>query len=646
MGLSPRRHLAPPLPFGGEAPANAPTHFPLKTPPRITQRAASERLWRRAEEIRSLCGLPPLTREEAGSPDGTTPVALESLVELLLSDLETNFRRELATRVQLEGLGELVAFTAKDAEPGSSYRTLLNYLAKALDEPHLWLGVLDGSPPAFTIHRAGDPAIVDVAPERVPAQWLQPDWLRWIAMGEGNPELWTSPSASRKGGPWRPIAIRGELAGDRLSGETPACPGAIVAGSICALSRTPLEEMAGGHRVCGRCEFRHVVALIGVEGAEAPGRLLRLDAIAPSLGPILVNLGLKEALDLEARFRDEVIENLPLGVMAIDTRGRTVTWNRAAESITGLDRETVRTTPVPRLLPDRTWHQTLVKSLDEGSHTVGEEHDVVRPDGSSVPVEMSTAPLRDSEGRIRGAVATLLDVSSLKQMESRIRQLDRLAALGRFASSVAHELRNPLTGIATGVQYLSRGFPEGDDRHESVAFILKEVVRLNTIIQDLFTATKPRELNLRTAALAEIATWAVRGASPAADAAGVTIVIEGADEWPSGTVDADQIQQVLLNLIQNAVQSTLAGGTIYIRGRRRSGPPAGVVLEVEDTGSGIPEEHLPRIFEPFYTTRPKGTGLGLFVAHGIVQRHGGTLEAESSVGKGTRFRIFLPDAPN
>ena len=74
--------------------------------------------------------------------------------------------------------------------------------------------------------------------------------------------------------------------------------------------------------------------------------------------------------------------------------------------------------------------------------------------------------------------------------------------------------------------------------------------------------------------------------------------------------------------------------------------PAGAVLEVEDSGVGISEEHLPRIFEPFYTTRPKGTGLGLFVAHGIVQRHGGTLEAESDVGKGTRFRVFLPDAPN
>src|SRR6185503_18363789 len=98
-----------------------------------------------------------------------------------------------------------------------------------------------------------------------------------------------------------------------------------------------------------------------------------------------------------------------------------------------------------------------------------------RPDGTSSPVEVSTAPLRDAEGTVRGAVATLVDVSSIRSMEERIRQLDRLAALGRFASSVAHEIRNPLTGIATGVQYLSRGFPEGDERRVDVQYILREV---------------------------------------------------------------------------------------------------------------------------------------------------------------------------
>src|SRR6266699_564862 len=122
---------------------------------------------------------------------------------------------------------------------------------------------------------------------------------------------------------------------------------------------------------------------------------------------------------------------------------------------------------------------------------------------------------RPSPRRPRAGVAALVDVSSIKGMEERIRQLDRLAALGRFASSVAHEIRNPLTGIATGVQYLSRGFPEGDERNESVSFILREVVRLNTIIQDLFTASRPRDLKLGAVTLAEVAGRVLRGLKPA-----------------------------------------------------------------------------------------------------------------------------------
>src|SRR6185295_4308842 len=184
---------------------------------------------------------------------------------------------------------------------------------------------------------------------------------------------------------------------------------------------------------------------------------------------------------------------------------------------------------------------------------------VSRPDGTSSPVEVSTAPLRDAEGTVRGAVATLVDVSSIRSMEERIRQLDRLAALGRFASSVAHEIRNPLTGIATGVQYLSRGFPEGDERHESVAFILREVVRLNTIIQDLFTATKPRNLLPRPSRVQDVVEWAIRGLHPTLEASGVTIEREDADHWPTVLADADLLQQVLLNLIQNAAQASPPG---------------------------------------------------------------------------------------
>ena len=613
----------------------------LKPPARSTQRGTVERLWRRAEEIRSLCGLPPLPRDAPGSPDAPDAASLEYLVEYLLRDLEGNFRRELATRVQLEGLGELMSFTAADGEPGKGYVLLVNYLARALDEPRLWLGVIDGQPPSFTLFRAGDPSLRDVRPERVHLQWLHPDWLQWISLGDGESALWTSPTGSRKGGPWHAVPIRGEIPVDRFTGEVPTCPGAFSPSALCALSRAPLEEMAGGSRSCGKCQFRRVVGLVGIEGNLVHERRVSLEAVSPSLGPILVSLALREALDLEARFRDGVVQELPLGIVAIDERGHVLTWNRMAETIVGLTREQLRTTPLARLLPDRSWHQSLVRSLEVGVETDRTEHDLVRPDGTSVPVEVRTAPLRDGEGRVRGAVATLVDLSSLKGMEERIRQLDRLAAVGRFVSSVAHELRNPLTGIATGVQYLSRGFPEGDERHDSVAFILREVVRLNTIIQDLFTAARPRDLTLARTSVAEIIHRVVRTLSAMAEASGVTIVQEGADQWPEAMVDGDQVQQVFLNLVENAIHATPAGGRITIRSVRRHTPPD-VVVTVEDTGAGMPAEQMARIFEPFFTTKAKGTGLGLFVAHGIVQRHGGAIEVESEPGRGTRFRVSLP----
>jgi PAS domain S-box-containing protein len=582
-----------------------------------------------------------LPRDAPGAPDGANAASLEFLVEYLLQDLEGNFRRELATRVQLEGLAELVAFTALGEESGKGYGLLVNYLSRALDEPGLWLGVVDGQPPAFTLYRAGDPSIRDVEPERVRLQWLHPDWHHWIAMGEGEAALWSGPTGSRKGGPWYAVPIRGEIPYDRFTGEVPICPGSLSQADLCVLSHTPLEEMAGGARVCGRCQFGRIVGLVGTEGRKPPEQRGNLDSVAPSLGPILVSLALREALDLEARFRDGVIEELPLGIVAIDDRGRVLTWNRMAESIVGLTKEEVHVTPLARLLPDRSWHQSLVLSLEQGVETDRTEHDVVRPDGTSVPVEVRTSPLRDGEGRVRGAVGTLIDLSSLRGMEERIRQLDRLAAVGRFASSVAHELRNPLTGIATGVQYLSRGFPAGDERHESVAFILREVVRLNTIIQDLFTAARPRDLVLSRTPVAEVLDRVVRSLSPLADASGVRIVLESADLWPEAMVDGDQVLQIFLNLVENAIHAMPAGGRITIRSVRRTTPPE-VVVTVEDTGTGMQPEQMARIFEPFFTTKAKGTGLGLFVAHGIVQRHGGTIEVESEPGRGTRFRVALP----
>jgi PAS domain S-box-containing protein len=547
--------------------------------------------------------------------------------------------------VQLEGLGELMAFAVRGPEPDRPFQILLNYLARALSEPRLWLGLLRGNPPEFTLLLAEQGAGSRVPVERVPLREMDPGWLRWIVLGEGDPALPNDFRGERRGGPWHPFPIRGEAPADRLSGGAPACPGSRVEGKFCAFTDAPLHGQADGLRRCSSCQFRRVIALMGISGATDHARRASIEAIVPSLGSLCVNLSLNEALDLEARFREDVIESMPLGVVAVDREGQILAWNRSAEEILGAPRADALAKMIDEIGGSEGWQEALLRALSRGAARGPSEHIVRRQDGTTIPVEVNVAALRDAEGHTRGAVATLTDLSSLRSMEERIRHLDRLAALGRFASSVAHEIRNPLTGIATGVQYLSRGFPEGDERHDDVQFILREVSRLNSIIQDLLSATRPRMLTLGPVSVADVVRRAIQAARPLIEEGRVQIRLEGADHWPKVLADTDQLLQVILNVVQNAVEATQEGGEVAIH-VRPAGSPQGsrVEIEISDTGAGVEPEHMPHLFEPFYTTRPKGTGLGLFVAHGIVQRHGGSIEVASTPGQGTIFKILLPAA--
>jgi signal transduction histidine kinase len=279
-------------------------------------------------------------------------------------------------------------------------------------------------------------------------------------------------------------------------------------------------------------------------------------------------------------------------------------------------------------------------------------------DGSPVPVSLTTSLLRNEKRGVYGAIATFVDLTPLKRAEEHARQLDRLAALGRFTSSVAHEIRNPLTGIAAGVQYLSRGIPPADPQRENLEFILNEIRRLDRIVQDLFDITHPRRLQLLVRPIEETVQRAVQCLEALSGTRGVTVALELAPRTPPVPHDPDQLEQVLINLLKNAVESSAPGTTVRVRvapvpapGVRRgrgaagAGPaagPPGVQIQVEDEGCGIAPEAQQNLFEPFFTTKPGGTGLGLYISHDIVKRHGGRLAVTSVPGRGATFAVDLP----
>ena len=225
-----------------------------------------------------------------------------------------------------------------------------------------------------------------------------------------------------------------------------------------------------------------------------------------------------------------------------------------------------------------------------------------------------------------------------------LRRRDRLTAMGELASTVAHEVRNPLNGIAMAARRLAREFtpPPGAEPDaelgELVGVIESEARRINAIVQQFLEFARPPALARRAVDLAAFVEDAVEPDRPLAVARGVTLEVD-APGVGEASLDPDQFRQVLANLVRNAIEATPSGGRVRVAARREG---RGHFIEVADTGEGIAPEHLPRVFDLYFTTKPQGTGVGLAVAHQMVSAHGGTMDVRSTPGAGTRMTIHLP----
>jgi signal transduction histidine kinase len=219
-----------------------------------------------------------------------------------------------------------------------------------------------------------------------------------------------------------------------------------------------------------------------------------------------------------------------------------------------------------------------------------------------------------------------------------LRRRDRLAAMGEMASTVAHEIRNPLNAIAMSAQRLAREYPRDETEVELVTVIQGEASRINTTVQQFLEFARPPALNVRETPLDSLLADIAQSAAAFAGARQVKVETDFSGA-PVATVDPDQLRHAIDNLLRNAIEATPAGGIVTLAGRRRGTTG---VIEVRDTGAGIPADVLPRIFDLYFTTKRDGTGVGLAVAQQIVNAHGGTIEVQSSPGQGTRMLIALP----
>jgi two-component system NtrC family sensor kinase len=257
--------------------------------------------------------------------------------------------------------------------------------------------------------------------------------------------------------------------------------------------------------------------------------------------------------------------------------------------------------------------------------------------------QVSTYPLTDDQGQVTGAVHILHDIAGRKQMEQQLIQSEKLAALGRLAASLAHEINNPLQALRSGLGLLLRGSYDKEKRQQYLQVANREVERLIAIAERMLNFYRPsaerRELTDVNAALDEVLALAGKKLQHSQ----VTLAQNLDRRLPPVRAVVDQLQQVFLNIVLNALEAMPEGGELTVASgfdRQRQQ----VWISCSDTGEGIAAEDLSRIFEPLYSTRPQGTGLGLAISYGIIEHHNGRIEVQSEVGVGSTFTVFLPIA--
>jgi PAS domain S-box-containing protein len=363
----------------------------------------------------------------------------------------------------------------------------------------------------------------------------------------------------------------------------------------------------------------------------------------------LMERQLKEAYD----FINKIIQSSPNAIMATDMTGSILIWNRAAEETLGYKAaEVIGKMSIDKIYPEGTARKVMqmMRSPDHGGVGKLKAYPMVyvRQDGTVVEGNLSAAIIYDANGKEIASVGSFVDLKERLEMERALRrtqeqllQSEKLAAMGRLTSQIAHELNNPLYGIMNTLELLKTEVSPQSKRRKVLEMALSETVRLSELLRKMLSFSRPDQEEKQAVDLNTVVDEILLLHEKQLQENDIKIKTSFAGELPPIMASKNQLRQVFLNLVANARDAMPDGGTLSVK---THSDKTHVKIEIGDTGVGIKEEHLKRIFDSFFTTKDsvKGVGLGLSVCYGFIKDLGGDIQARSAVGAGTTFTITLP----
>lgn len=336
---------------------------------------------------------------------------------------------------------------------------------------------------------------------------------------------------------------------------------------------------------------------------------------------------------------ETIVMSIADGVFVSNSDGIIISFNRAAEDISGYSEAEVKGLHCEEVFKTRLCEDACTLH-NEDKIIRNKETEIITKDGRMRLVSVSSAILRDSDGKIIGGVQTFRDITKEKHRQAIMCQTEKLAAIGRLSAGLAHEINNPIGNVLGYAKLILKDLSMKEKQRERLKIILEQAEKASSIVQGLLNYSRQQEPKMEMVSINNVIESVIRLVSPQIEKRGINIKTDLKDV-PAVKADFRQIEQVLFNIILNSIQAIGSDGEVRIHTSQTNN--GFIEVRIEDTGPGIPKDHIHKIFDPFFTTKHvnEGTGLGLSVCMGMIKKHNGFIDVESEYGKRAAFIIKL-----